>query len=48
MDEAREKIGSFIETVHNRQRLHSALAYASPVEFETASDPQAANRQPGR
>ena len=27
-------IGGFIETVYNRQRLHSALAYRSPEEFE--------------
>ena len=31
---AREAIGVFIEDVYNRQRLHSALAYQSPVEFE--------------
>ena len=32
--EARPKIGSFIETVYNRQRLHSALDYLTPEEYE--------------
>jgi transposase InsO family protein len=33
---ARQSIGSFIEQVYNRQRLHSALDYRPPVEFETS------------
>ena len=37
---ARAAIGEFIETAHNRQRLHSALAYLSPMEFE-ATQPRA-------
>jgi putative transposase len=32
--EARAGIGSFIETAYNRQRLHSALDYLSPEEYE--------------
>jgi len=39
-DQARQMIGSFIEQVYNCQRLHSALAYQSPVEFETNLAPQ--------
>ena len=34
LDHARGDIGGFIETVYNRHRLHSALAYRSPEEFE--------------
>jgi transposase InsO family protein len=34
IDHARSAIGGFIEDVYNRHRLHSALNYQSPMEFE--------------
>lgn len=33
-DHAASLIGSFIEEIYNQQRLHSALDYVSPMEFE--------------
>ena len=32
--EARQKLFAYIEVFYNRKRLHSALGYQSPVEFE--------------
>jgi len=32
--EVKQRIGEFIELIYNQQRLHSALGYVSPVEFE--------------
>src|SRR5262249_20458232 len=34
VDHARTEIGNFIECVYNTKRLHSALGYRSPAEYE--------------
>ena len=45
IDDARKRIGRFIEHVYNATRLHSALDYVSPAEFE-ANALEAAAQQP--
>jgi transposase InsO family protein len=41
--DARARIGEFLEKVYNEKRLHSALDYRSPVQFEStlATPPEA-------
>jgi hypothetical protein len=36
LEHLRENLGDFIERYYNRKRLHSALRYRTPEEFERA------------
>ena len=36
IEDARSRIDDFIANIYNTERLHSALGYQSPLEFETA------------
>ncbi len=38
LEDTRSRMGEFLEQVYNRQRLHSALGYLTPEEFEQASE----------
>src|ERR1700730_7019348 len=38
-EEARALINQFLEKVYNQQRLHSALGYRPPLEFERSLRP---------
>jgi transposase InsO family protein len=37
--DAHAGIGEFLELVYNRKRLHSALGYLPPAEFENGAKP---------
>ena len=45
IEDARRQIGEFIETIYNRQRLHSALGYKPPVEVRSRTASRSRQRQ---
>jgi putative transposase len=47
LEHLRANIEEFIEQYYNRQRLHSALGYRSPEEFERESSREASAQSPG-
>ena len=50
LEEARRCIARFLEQVYNEKRLHSALDYCPPAEFERSllSPPKPPHTQPSR
>jgi putative transposase len=46
LEQLRANIEEFIEEYYNRQRLHSALGYRSPEEFERKAEDQPESRGP--
>ena len=44
MEELEQHVAEFIEQIYNRVRLHSALGYLPPAEFER-NHKEAASRQ---
>lgn len=48
LEEAAASIGAFIEQIYNRERLHSALGYLPPAEFEHNLCPPVAGENTAR
>jgi putative transposase len=40
--QAKEQLFDYIEVFYSHQRMHSAIGYASPAEFERAAEVRAA------